>query len=116
MATLDMLSVPGFYDRLHADAEAFGAGCQAVLDRHRLPAIVTGKASFWQILFTDRHPVNHAGVMDSDKAASRALDLALLKNGIYVLPNMRRFVSAAHGPEDFEETLKALDAACRSVA
>ncbi len=116
MATLDMLSMPGFYDRLHDDAEAFCAECQAVLDRHRLPAIVSGKASFWQILFTHRHPVNHADVMDSDKAASRALDLALLRNGIYVLPNVRRFVSAAHGPEDFEETLKALDAACRSVA
>ena len=116
MATLDILSEPGFYDRLHADAEAFGAECQAVLDRHGLPAIVTGKASLWQILFADRDPVNHGDIIESDRASSRALDLALLKNGIYVLPNVRRFVSAAHGQEDFEETLKALDAACRAVS
>ena len=116
MATLDILSEPGFYARLHAEAEAFGAACQSVLDRHRLPAIVTGKASLWQILFADRHPVNHGDIMASDRASSRALDLALLKNGIYVLPNVRRFVSAAHREDDFERTLKALDAACRSVA
>ena len=116
MATLDILSEPGFYARLHAEAEAFGAECQSVLDRHRLPAIVTGKASLWQILFADRHPVNHGDIMASDRASSRALDLALLKNGIYVLPNVRRFVSAAHRADDFEQTLKALDAACRSVA
>ena len=116
MATLDILSQPGFYARLHADAEAFGAECQAVLDRHRLPAIVTGKASLWQILFADRDPVNHGDIMKSDRAAGRALDLELLKNGIYVLPNVRRFVSAAHGQGDFEETLKALDSACRAVA
>ncbi len=115
MATLDALSQPGFYDRLHAEAEAFGAECQAVLDRHRLPAIVTGGASLWQILFADRHPANHADIMDSDRAASRALDLSLLKNGIYVLPNVRRFVSAAHGSDDFEETLRALDTACRGI-
>ena len=116
MATLDILSEPGFYARLHATAEAFGAECQAVLDRHGLPAIVTGRASLWQILFAGRDPVNHADIMRSDRARSRALDLELLKNGIYVLPNVRRFVSAAHGSDDFEETLKALDAACRSVA
>ena len=116
MATLDILSEPGFYDRLHAEAEAFGAECQAVLDRHRLPAIVTGKASLWQFLFADKHPVNHGDMMRSDRAAGRALDLALLKNGIYVLPNVRRFVSAAHGKDDFEETLKALDTACRAVS
>jgi len=116
MATLDILSEPGFYARLHGDAEAFTAECQAVLDRHRLPAIVTGKASLWQILFADRHPVNHGDIMAADRASSRALDLALLKDGIYVLPNVRRFVSAAHWSDEFEETLKALDAACRKVA
>ena len=116
MATLDALAEPGFFDRLHGTAEAFGAECQAVLDGHGLPAIVTGKASLWQILFADRDPANHADIMQSDRARSRALDLELLKNGIYVLPNVRRFVSAAHGSDDFEATLKALDAACRSVA
>ena len=60
--------------------------------------------------------MSHADVMNSDRAASRALDIALLKNGIYVLPNVRRFVSAAHGTQEFEETLKALDAACRAVS
>ena len=116
LATLDVLAQPGVYDRLHSEAEAFQAECQKVLDRHRLPAIVTGKASWWQVLFTDKDPVSHADVMKSDNAASRRLDLETLKNGIYILPNVRRFTSVVHTSEDFEATLKVFDAACRTVA
>jgi glutamate-1-semialdehyde aminotransferase len=49
-------------------------------------------------------------------ARTRALDLAQMKNGLYVLPGVRRFVSAVHTDEDFEATARALDAACRAVA
>ncbi len=87
-----------------------------MLDRHRVPAIATGRRSLWQILFTDRPPVSHADVMGSDLAATRALDLAQMKHGLYVLPNVRRFVSCVHTDQDFEDTVEALDAACRSVA
>ena len=45
----------------------------------------------------------------------RALDLELLKQGIYVLPGVRRFVAAVNTDEDLELTIKALDTACRSV-
>ena len=116
VASMAELSKPGVYERLHAITAAFLKDCQAVLDKHRLPAIATGEGSLWQILFMDKPPVSHADVMRSDGAATRNLDMAMLRNGIYVLPNVRRFTSIVHDDKDYEETLVALDAACRAVA
>lgn len=115
MATLEELKKPSFYKDLHALADDICKACQEVLDKNRVPAIATGKGSFWQILFMDRPPVTHADVMNADNVAGRALDLAQMHEGIYVLPNVRRFVSAVHTGQDIEDTVRALDAACKSL-
>ena len=86
-----------------------------MLDRHGLAAIAAGEVSFWQILFTKTVPTSYADVMASDVAAARALDLASLKEGLYVLPNVRRFISAVHTSDDLEDTVRALDNACRTT-
>ncbi len=115
LATLAELKKPSFYKDLHALADDVSTACQKILDKNRVPAMATGKASFWQILFLDRTPLSHADIMNSDLASSRALDLATMHEGLYVLPNVRRFVSAVHTGEDIEETVRALDAACKRV-
>ncbi len=116
IASMTELAKPGLYRRLHDASAAFLKACQAVLDKHRVPAVATGEGSLWQVLHMDRPPTSHADVMASDGAASRRLDIEMLKNGIYVLPNVRRFTSVVHDDADYEETLKALDASCRAVA
>ena len=115
LATLDEIEKPSFYSDLHARADDVCRACQQVLDRNRIPAIAAGRASFWQILFMDRPPTNHADILHSDMATARALDLAQLAKGLYVLPNVRRFVSSVHTDQDLEDTVQALDAACRRL-
>jgi len=115
LATLAELRKPGFYDTLHSRAQAFLASCQDILDRHRLPALAMGAASLWQIAFTERPPVSHADMMAADIARTRKLDMLCMKQGLYVLPGVRRFVSAVHSERDFEDTLRALDTACRAL-
>ena len=115
LATLAELTKPNFYKDLHALADDVCKACQEVLDKNRIPAIAAGEGSFWQILFMDKPPVNHADVMNSDMASSRALDLAQMHEGLYVLPNVRRFVSAVNTGQDIEETVRALDAACKRL-
>lgn len=115
LATLDELKKPSFYKDLHALADDVCKACQEVLDKNRVPAIATGKGSFWQILFMDKAPETHSDVMSADNAAGRALDLAQMHEGLYVLPNVRRFVSAVHTGQDIEETVRALDAACKRL-
>ena len=62
----------------------------------------------------DKTPRNQADVLASDQAAMRRLDSLLMKQGQYVLPGVRRFVSTEHSAADLEQTLRGLDAACRS--
>jgi glutamate-1-semialdehyde 2,1-aminomutase len=115
MATLKVLQEPGFYDRFHASADRFRAAFSDVLARAGLPAIVAGEASFWQFIFADRAPLNQMEVLASDMKRSAALDLGLLRNGVYVLPNVRRFFSAAHDERDLEDSIAALEKAAASV-
>lgn len=115
MATLDLLQAPDFYRDFHARADAFTARAQAVLDTHGLPARISGGHSFWQVLFADRDPVTQMDVLASDLERSKALDLALLRGGVYVLPTVRRFFSAVHTEADVALTLAVLDRACATV-
>jgi glutamate-1-semialdehyde 2,1-aminomutase len=115
LATLAELKKPSFYADLHSLADDVCVACQSVLDKNRVPAIAAGKGSFWQILFMDKAPENHADVMNADNTAGRALDLAQMHEGLYVLPNVRRFVSSVHTGQDIEETISALDAACKHL-
>ncbi len=114
-ATLEVLSQPGFHADLNRRAEAFYGRMNALLERHGLPAMVTGRASFWQFLFAQNHPRSQLDILAADQASARKLDLALLKRGIYVLPTVRRFFSAVLTEEDLEITLAALDEACQEL-
>ena len=60
-------------------------------------------------------PHNQTDIMASDVTRMRALDLELLRRGIFVLPGVRRFVCAVNTDEDFDETVGALDAACNAL-
>lgn len=116
LATLKILSEPGFYDRFHAHCDRFRTAFQEVIDAAGLPARVTGNYSFWQFLFADKDPASQLDILASDQNRAKALDLALLRNGVYVLPNVRRFFSAAHDERDLEDTLTALRKACATVS
>ncbi len=113
MAMLDELGKPGVYDRLNGFADDLCRETQQILDRHGIPAIAENTGSLWQILFMDETPRNQADILASDQAAMRRLDTLLMKQGQYVLPGVRRFVSTTHTAEDLEQTLRGLDAACR---
>ncbi len=114
MAMLDELGKPGVYERLNGFADELCRETQKILDRHGIPAIAENTGSLWQILFMPETPRNQADILASDQAAMRRLDTLLMKQGQYVLPGVRRFVSTEHTAEDLEQTLRGLDAACRT--
>ena len=113
MAMLDELSRPGTYERLNGFADDLCRETQKVLNQHDIPAIAEHTGSLWQILFMDKTPRNQADVLASDQASMRKLDSLLMKQGQYVLPGVRRFVSTVHSAQDLEDSLRGLDTACR---
>jgi glutamate-1-semialdehyde 2,1-aminomutase len=115
MATLAVLERPGFYEELNTKSAALTAALQDVLDRHGLPAIAAGRNSFWQLLFMETEPVSQTDMMNGDSDAMRALDTEFLRRGCYVLPGVRRFVSAVATDRDLEDSVAALDGACQTL-
>lgn len=115
LATLAELRQPGVYEALAKTGDDLRKACQKVFNRLNVPALAVGEASFWQILFLNKPPRNYADVMNSDMKRSKELDLELIRQGLYVLPNTRRFVSTVHTQQDLEDTVRALDAACREL-
>ena len=86
-----------------------------MLEKHGHPALVETAASLWHIMHIDAPPQSYTDLLASDRAANVAFDTELMRNGINVIPGLRRFVSAAHTDEDFERTIAAVDAVCRTV-
>ena len=116
LATLRELQAPGFYDELHRSTARLAAVLRGVLDEKAHEAIVVTEGSLWQILHIAAPPAQYTDLLHSVLAADVALDTELLRNGINVLPGVRRFVSIAHTYEDFEQTADALDRACVVLA
>ena len=113
LATLDELAGPGVYERLFEHCAALRGVITEVLERHSIPAVCFGTGPMWHILFAARPPRSHRDVMASDGAALVRLDHELIRQGLFVLPGTRRFVSTEHGDAEIEDTARALDRACR---
>jgi glutamate-1-semialdehyde 2,1-aminomutase len=115
LALLDKLALPGTYKRLNDFADRASLEYQKILDRHRLPAIAVNIGSLWQILFMEKPPQTQADLIASDNETTYRLDVEIMRRGLYALPGVRHFLSAAHGDHELEDTLRALDDACRVI-
>ena len=58
----------------------------------------------WHFLFTDREPENYRDILASDNKKLIRFDVELIRQGIFVLPGNRRFVSIAHTDRDLADT------------
>jgi glutamate-1-semialdehyde 2,1-aminomutase len=115
LATLAELRTPNFHRNLNDWTANLRREVAARLQRHRIPAIVSGEGSFWHVAFTNRPYRNNAESLQADHDKLVRFDSELVRNGIYLLPGGRRLATAAHGDTELEDTLKAVDAACRRL-
>ena len=114
LATIAVLEGPGFYDRLFGIADRLRKGLQQVFDQHHMGVIVFGEGPMWHFLFADRPPDNYRDILASDTKKLVRFDVELIRQGVFVLPGNRRFVSIAHSDRDLEDTFEAFDRACRA--
>ena len=115
LATLELLRMPDVYEELANRTDRLAGLLTDVLIARGRPALVATAGSLWQILHINRPPRHYADLLASDQAANRALDNELIRQGINVIPGLRRFVGLAHTDEHFEATARALDRACREL-
>lgn len=113
IAAIETLSQTGVYERVNALSAELRRGVQQVFDQHGMQVLVFGYGPMWHMMFTDREPTCYADVLAADSASLMRLERELIRQGLFVLPGNRRFVSIAHTERDIEETLPAIDLACR---
>ncbi len=114
LASLDVLEEPGLYDRVFRQADKLREGLQKVFDRHHMGILVFGEGPMWHMLFTDKVPQNWRDILSCDLKKQAAMEIELIRAGLFVLPQNRRFISIRHTDDDLEATFEAADRACRS--
>jgi glutamate-1-semialdehyde 2,1-aminomutase len=118
-ANLDLLSLSGTYQKLHATGDAAIAGLRDVFRRRGIKAVVQGFGPMFQIYFTERNAIadyrDYCAYADTQRY-SRFVH-ALLELGIYMTPSngLHWIISTAHSNGDVESLISAADQACAKL-
>jgi glutamate-1-semialdehyde 2,1-aminomutase len=118
VATLQVLSEPGFYDRLETKAESFGTELQN-LARMYLPGETTlNRVGSMMTTFFNKGPVvDFKSAMGSDTERYGRFFREMLMSGIWLAPSQfeAAFISAAHSEEDLAQALEMTESSFKKI-
>ena len=119
LKTLELISAPGFYDRITARTVQLTDGLQALARAAGVPLAVNRVGGMFGIFFTDAPQVtNYDQATACNQDQFRAFFHAMLDRGVYLAPSAFEagFVSIAHEEEQIQATLEAAQQAFAQVA
>jgi glutamate-1-semialdehyde 2,1-aminomutase len=114
LATLDIISEPGFYEPLFEKTAALCAGLQAAADSAGVPFTTNHAGTMFGGFFTTEAQVsNYTQVMACDTDRFNRYFHDMLDAGIYLAPAAYEagFMSSAHSADDIAETIAAAQSA-----
>jgi len=95
--------------RANRTGEMLMDGLRKLARDESIPLVVTGFGAAFALHFTHRTELTHyRDTLEDDRALLARFLLRALEEGIYLLPDGRMYVSAAHSEQDATETLQAL--------
>lgn len=111
LATLKLISQPGFYEHLGRLTAQLTDGLMAAARRHGVAFSAQAIGGMFGLYFRREPPVSYAQVLECDREAFNRFFHAMLEQGIYLAPSAYEagFVSAAHSAADIEATCAAAD-------
>lgn len=115
LATLDVLSAPGVYDRLYDTTNQLKSGIQAIAENAGEQLQIVGEGPVFQVFFTAQAPSDYPDVLRTDRPRSRQFGLNLVKRGLFLNPGEKFYVSLAHDEHDVQRTLAAAEAAMKEL-
>jgi len=118
LATLKLISQPGFFDALAARTRRLADGLAAVAKEAGVPMVTDSEGGMFGFFFADSLPQEYNTVMATDKARFNRFFHGMLDRGVYLAPALYEagFVSAAHTDADIDATLEAARAVLRAEA
>jgi glutamate-1-semialdehyde 2,1-aminomutase len=111
-ATLDELGKNGGLALKSANAmgKKLQAGIRESALKHGIPLAITGFGAAFSLHFTLRSELkNYRDLAEDDTQRLRRFLLCALGEGLYLLPDGRIYVSAAHKENDIDESVEAID-------
>ena len=111
LKTLELLSEPGFYDRLSATTAQLLAGLQARADAAGIPFSTNQAGGMFGLFFTGEKVTNYAQATTCNQDQFKTFFHAMLERGVYLAPSafVAGFVSMAHGEAEIQATLDAAE-------
>lgn len=119
LKTLELISAPGFFDRLTERTTELLAGIQAEADAAGIALSTNQVGGMFGLFFTEADKVtNFAQSMACHQDQFKAFFHAMLEQGVYLAPSAFEagFVSAAHTGADIEATVRAAATAFKKIA
>lgn len=117
LATLQELQHPGTYDDLNSKGEYLCRGLTEIARSLKGSVQAMAAGPIVGISFTDGDPTDPDTIVNADRRALKALELALLRRGVYtnLFVSDKLFVSTAHTIEDHDAALSAFGDALEEV-
>jgi glutamate-1-semialdehyde 2,1-aminomutase len=110
LASLDLISEPGFYEALGARTMQLTQGLETAAEQAGVPFRTTAVGGMFGLFFTDQeHISSFEQVSRCDIDAFKRFFHAMLDGGVYLAPSAYEagFVSSAHNEEHIEATVSA---------
>ena len=115
LATIDVFSEPGVYDRLHAMGRQLREQLGQALAQVGETAQVLGDGPLAQSVFLDRPVQSHRDWLAADRERGRAVMFELLRSGVFLNPmGTKLYLSLAHTEADLDEFTAHFTAALKS--
>jgi glutamate-1-semialdehyde 2,1-aminomutase len=109
LATLKLISAPGFYEKLSATAIGLVNGMMQVAKTTGQEFSAQSVGGMFGLYFRSTPPETYAQVMECDKDKFNAFFHAMLEKGISIAPSAFEagFVSSTHGQAEIDATIEA---------
>jgi glutamate-1-semialdehyde 2,1-aminomutase len=112
LATLELISQPGFLEPVSARTSRLVEGLEARAQAAGIPLTSNHVGSMWGIFFSDEKKIiNYQQVMQCDTERFAKFFHGMLAEGVYLAPASYEagFMSAAHTDQDITDTLDAAE-------
>lgn len=119
LATLNEITQAHFYSELAQTTHDLTQGIKHIAKQKNIPVCINQIGSLFSLFFTEQESVtNFQQVMQCDSEQFKKFFHLMLSSGIYLAPSAFEsgFVSAAHGPQEIQKTLEAVEQAFGTMA
>ncbi len=118
IASLDLLSAPGFYDAIDAQAKRLADGIVVALWETGTSATAVRFGSLLTLFFSREQVNDYATAKKCDTERFAAFFQAMLDRGVFLAPSQfeAAFVSAAHSEADIDRTIAACQESLAAIS